>query len=193
MTVLLVAALEEETVAFPADAPILHVGVGKVQAAARLAHHLAITSDRPDLIVNVGTAGGLQGQPLATVSEVVTVHQHDFDQVGVSAFVGRDLEGGPITLSAPTGTVARLATGDRIVAAARDRRGLAATADLVDMEGYAIAAVATRFGIPVRIVKVVSDAADDEVFTTWTETLRHCSEALVSWLAERGISDGAHG
>lgn len=193
MTVLFVAALEEETVAFPADAPILHVGVGKVQAAARLAHHLAVTSDRPNLIINIGTAGGLQGQPLATVIEVGTVHQHDFDQAGVSAFVGRDLEGGPITLSAPAGTVARLTTGDRIVTTERDRRDLAATADLVDMEGYAIAAVATRFGIPVRIVKAVSDAADDETFTTWTGTLRHCSDALVGWLAERGILDGAHG
>ena len=41
----------------------------------------------------------------------------------------------------------------------RDR--LAERADLVDMEGYAVAFACRRLGVPVRLVKHVSDRADD--------------------------------
>jgi adenosylhomocysteine nucleosidase len=187
MTPLFVAALEEETTAFVPEAPVLHVGVGKVQAAVGLAHHLAELTDPPHLIVNLGTAGGLRAQPIGSVVEVAVVHQHDFDRDTASSFVGRELAGGPLRLDAPPGTVARLATGDRIVTDDVDRRRLAVDADLVDMEGYAIAAVAARFGVPVRIVKVVSDSADEGARTSWAETLRHGSERLVAWARGEGL------
>ncbi len=187
MSVWFVAALPEETGSLPAEAPVVHVGVGKVQAATALAHRLAMAPQLPDLVVNLGTAGGLRGQRLGQVVEVATVSQHDFDREGASAFVGRELEGGPLHLDAPAGATARLATGDHVVTDATVRDRLATTTDLVDMEGYAVAATANRFGIPVRIVKVVSDGADDDAARDWPQTLQLCADRLASWVRDSGL------
>jgi len=188
MTVLFVAALEEETSAL-SELDLVHVGVGKVQAAAYLAHHLATSGRRYDLIVNVGTAGALRGQRHAEVVEVGTVLQHDFDRETASAFVGRSVGGGPLALAAPAGTTATLATGDRIVADGEQQQRLAEVADLVDMEGYAVAAVGAAFAIPVRIAKAVSDGADQDAQASWTGTLARCSAALATWITAEGLRD----
>ena len=59
-----------------------------------------------------------------------------------------------------------LASGDVFVADPAVRDPLARRADLVDMEGYAVAYACRRFGVPVRLVKHVSDNAD-EVALDW--------------------------
>jgi adenosylhomocysteine nucleosidase len=187
MDVLFVCALEEESARLPADADVLHLGVGKVQAAAALAGRLADGGARPDLVVNLGTAGGLHGQPTGTIVEVASVVQHDFDHVGVSAFVGRPLPGGPITLPGPDGATGRLVTGDRLITDAGERTLLAEHADVVDMEGYAVAAVCERLRIPVWLVKAVSDGADDTTVTGWHDALDHCAQRLAAWAGERGL------
>lgn len=55
------------------------------------------------------------------------------------------------------------------------------------MEGYAVAAVGERFGIPVRIVKAVSDGADQQAQASWNETLARCSAALAAWIEAAGL------
>lgn len=187
MQVLFVAALAEESEALETSTPVLHLGVGKVQAATSLAHHLATLDRFPELIVNVGTAGALGDQHLGEVHEVSRVHQHDFDQPGLSAFVGRPLPGGPIRLPGPSDARAHLATGDRVILGRRDREALAADADLVDMEGYAVAATCRAFGIPVWLVKAVSDGADDETSMAFHRTLELCSKRLAEWAERRGL------
>jgi adenosylhomocysteine nucleosidase len=187
VSVLFAAALPEESASLAEHVEVLHLGVGKVQAAATLAHHLAAHPE-VDLVVNLGTAGALRSRPIGEVLEVGVVHQHDFDQAGVSAFVGRELPGGPIELPGPAGATARLATGDRVVVAARERASLARHADLVDMEGYAVAAVCGRFGVPVWLTKAVSDSADEEALASWPRALAHCSDALAAWVHERGLA-----
>ena len=187
MRVLFVAALPEESAALTGATDVLHLGVGKVQAAATLGRHLADHGREIDLVVNLGTAGGLHGQPLAEVREVGTVHQHDFDQAGLSSFVGRDLPGGALRLAGPPEARARLATGDRLVLDPRERGRLAGEADLVDMEGYAVASVGAAFGIPVRIVKAVSDSADEQAATTWRDALARCADALAGWAVEQDL------
>lgn len=185
MRVLFVAALEEETEALAAHAEVVHLGVGKVQAAAALAARLA--TDPCDLVVNLGTAGGLHGQPIGEVVEIGTVHQHDFDHAGMSAFVGRALPGGPLAVDGPPGATGRLATGDRLITSAATRAQLAATADVVDMEGYAVAATARAFGREVWLAKAVSDTAGDQVALEWPEALARCSRSLAAWAVERGL------
>ena len=187
MPVLFVAALPEETASLPAGAPVLHVGVGKVQAAATLAHHLATAGRDVDLVVNLGTAGGLRDQRIGDIVEVARVHQHDFDQRGVSRFVGRELPGGPLDLPGPPGAAGRLATGDRVILDAADRARLASDADVVDMEGYAIAAVAAAFGVDAWITKAVSDAADADALVSWRDAMARCAAALAAWADERGL------
>ena len=49
---------------------------------------------------------------------------------------------------------------------------------LVDMESYAYAWVATQFGVPIRIWKAVSDRAQDDANTTWNEAVTACSHQL---------------
>ena len=187
MSVLFVAALEEETVALRRHVPVHHLGVGKVQAAAGLARLLAATP--ADLVVNIGTAGGLHGQALGEVVEVATVYQHDFGHAAISDFVGRPLPGGPLRLDGPPGASARLATGDHLVTAAAERTRLAADADVVDMEGYAIAATTHALGRPVWLAKSVSDGADDGFATTWPDALARCSDALAQWAVSRDLLD----
>jgi adenosylhomocysteine nucleosidase len=183
--VLFVAALPEESARLPADVEVLHLGVGKVQAATTLAARLA--SAPVDLVVNVGTAGGLHGQRLGEIVEVGRVHQHDFDHVGVGAFVGRPVPGGPLALSGPPGAAGRLATGDRVIVSAADRAALAEQADVVDMEGYAVAATARAFGRDVWIVKAVSDGADADAVGTWRDALELCARRLGDWVQAQGL------
>lgn len=187
MQPLFVAALPAETTAFVGHVPVLHVGVGKVQAAAALGHHLATFPERVEVVVNVGTAGGLHAQPVGEVAEVGRVHQHDFDHAGVSAFVGAPLPGGPIDLDDPGGATARLATGDRLVVDPAQRARLAEDADLVDMEGYAVAATCRRFEVPVRLIKAVSDSADADAAMTWKDALERCSAELTAWCDANGL------
>jgi len=190
MKVLFVAALAEEVGALADHVPVLELGVGKVQAATTLAAHLS--RDPADLVVNLGTAGGLSGQPIGEVVEVAQVHQHDFDHHGVSTFVGRPLPGGPIELPGPLNATGRLATGDRIVTDAAERARLAAQADLVDMEGYAVAATTLAFEREVWLVKAISDGADADTVGNWRDTLALCSERLAAWADGRGLLDASH-
>ncbi|MFD9645318.1 nucleoside phosphorylase, partial [Streptomyces sp. NPDC059082] len=63
------------------------------------------------------------------------------------------------------------------------RARLAERAPLVDMEGYALAAAAELAGVPLRIVKHVSDEAGDGAARTWRESVAECARALADWAA----------
>lgn len=188
MRTVFVAALPAESAAIDRHVEVLHLGVGKVQAATILAHHLASHGSDVELVVNLGTAGALAGQPVGEVAEIERVHQHDFDHAGVVAFVGQPLPGGPIDLEPATTTpTARLATGDRLVVDPAERTRLAQDADLVDMEGYAVAATCARFGVPARLVKAVSDNADADAMWSWSRALEHCADPLAAWADTQGL------
>lgn len=187
MPVLFVTALPEESAGLRTLAPVLHTGAGKVQAATTVAHHLAAHHGRVNLVVNAGTAGSLGSYGIGDVAEVAVVFQHDFDHVALSALAGRPLPGGPLELDGPTGARARLATGDRFITDPTERAILAEHADLVDMEGYAVAATCQRFGVPVWIVKCVSDTADDAAATSWRDSLDLASRRLADWARGRGM------
>lgn len=172
---LLVVALEEEARQLDHDGlPVLITGVGKVRAAVTVATLLA--SARPAYVVNLGTAGGLH-PGLEGVHEVGTVVQHDFDDEGVAAVVGHHF-GGPIVLGdGPT-----LATGDRFVSGGPLREALLQHAELVDMEGYAVAAACMAAEVPVRLVKLVSDDAGDDAGRTWADSVADHAHTLAAWV-----------
>jgi adenosylhomocysteine nucleosidase len=158
-----------------------------VQAATTLAHHLARHGSGIDLVVNAGTAGALSDYGVGDVAAVAVVAQHDFDHEALSALAGQPLPGGPITLTGPEGASARLATGDRFITDPVEREVLAKNADLVDMEGYAVAATCRQFGVPVWIVKCVSDAADAGAALSWQEAVHMAARNLARWAEERGL------
>ncbi|MFG2695961.1 nucleosidase [Kitasatospora sp. NPDC048407] len=174
---LLVLALPEEAAYLDAALPVLLTGMGKVNAAAALATVLA-GGPKPSAVVNLGTAGALR-PGLAGTHEIGRVLQHDLDTPLLEQLTGRPMDG-PIDLG-PAGPV--LATGDRFVSSDTERDELARAADLVDMEGYAIATVASRAGLPVRLVKHVSDEAGDGAELSWQASVDGCARLLADWAA----------
>lgn len=178
---LLVVAVHEEADALDDDLPVLITGPGKVNAA--IAVSSALRSARPSSVINIGTAGGLH-DGLHGVHEIATVLQHDFDVEAVRMLMKRDY-GEPIALD--TGAAAAtmvLATGDCFVADPKVRSALSKTAHVVDMEGYAVAQAARAAGVPVRLVKLVSDDADEDAARTWMETVGEHSRTLSRWVRD---------
>ncbi|MEU6540463.1 nucleosidase [Streptomyces sp. NPDC047000] len=174
---LIVAAVEEEAARLDDRFPVLITGMGKVNAATALAVTLS-EGGPPREIVNLGTAGALKEgfHGLQVISRVL---QHDLDTALLHTLSGR-VYGAPLTVVQAPGPT--LATGDTFVTdpAVRDR--LAEEADLVDMEGYAVVAVARRLGVPVRLVKYVSDRADESARTTWPDAVDHAAGILAGWV-----------
>jgi adenosylhomocysteine nucleosidase len=107
------------------------------------------------------------------------VIQHDFASVAIEAVTGIGF-GPPIALGdGPT-----LATGDQFVAGGPVRDALAAQADLVDMEGYAVAAACVEAGATARLVKLVSDDADEHALRSWTDTVSDHAHTLAAWVTD---------
>jgi len=171
---LLVVALEEEAQHFPDDLPILFLGVGKVNAGIRMAEVLAHT--KPSEIINIGTAGGL-ATGIDGIHDIGTVMQHDLNDDVLFELVNRYF-GQPITLK--DGPV--LATGDNFVTDPVKHAELSAHAQMVDMEGYAVVVAAQRAGVPVRLIKIVSDDANAASIRTWKETVEDNSRLLGDWI-----------
>lgn len=175
---LLVVALEEEaTHLHVSELPVLVTGAGKVNAAIAVASILAEWS--PTRVVNLGTAGALHDGMTGT-HLIRTVIQHDLDDDALFALSGLHF-GEPVHLadSGPT-----LATGDAFVADEATRARLAERADLVDMEGYAVVRAAMAAGVPVTLVKQVSDNAGEGAGRSWRQSVDDCAEVLGAWARE---------
>ncbi|MFC5720881.1 nucleosidase [Streptomyces gamaensis] len=177
---LLVLAVKEEAAHLDGSLPVLLTGMGKVNAAAALATVLA-RGPLPSCVVNLGTAGAL-GAGWSGTHEISVVIQHDLDTDVLQSLTG-ETYGAPLKL-AGSGTGPTLATGDLFVSEEAARERLAARADLVDMEGYALASVAGRAGVPVRLVKHVSDEAGEGAARSWRESVDDCARALAAWAGD---------
>jgi adenosylhomocysteine nucleosidase len=173
---LLVVALDLEAAQLGDRLPVLLTGVGKVRAATSVARLLA--TSRPSVVVNIGTAGGLR-HGLDGVHEIGTVIQHDFASEAIERITGVGF-GPPIVL----GGGLTLATGDQFVQGGPVRDALAQRADLVDMEAYAVAAACREADVPVRVVKLVSDDADEHALRSWVDTVSDHARTLAAWVDE---------
>ena len=179
MTVLVVSATPEEAVHVPDRMKVLITGVGKVfaapAAAAALAEDPSITQ-----VVNIGSAGALHDH-LEGLHEITAVWNHDLSAEALRNF-GYDPKEWLTLPGADEGvSPVRLATGDMFVSDPLVRSRLAAQADLVDMEGYAIAWACRQAGVPVRLVKHVSDKADEGALD-WPTLVDLSARALAQWL-----------
>ncbi len=175
---LVVAATQAEAAYVPRHLPVIVTGLGKTAAAVTTAHALA-TVDRAGLtVVNIGTAGALR-PGLIGLHLPGTVLNHDLPgdtirALGYDPEESLEVEGGEDTV---------LASGDVFVADPVVRDALARRADLVDMEGYAVVYACRRFGVPVRVVKHVSDNADEGALD-WPARVDHSAHTLGAWLKE---------
>lgn len=179
MSVLVVAATAAEAVHVPSSMPLVITGLGKTAAAVATARALASYDDLSGLtVVNIGTAGALVGG-LSGLHEPGVVINHD-----INADVVRSLGYDPEERLEVGASEVVLASGDVFVSdpAVRDR--LALVAQLVDMEGYAVAYAARQFGVPVRLVKHVSDDADESALD-WPTRVEASAVELGRWLSEQ--------
>lgn len=175
---LIVVALEEEaTHLHDLGLPMLVTGAGKVNAAVALAAVLG--EHTPSMVINMGTAGALR-PGITGIHQIARVTQHDLDDAALFSLTGQHF-GEPLEL-ADDGLV--LTTGDVFVSDAASRDHLAQHADLVDMEGYAVARAARAAQVHAVLVKVVSDNAGEQAGRSWRETVDDCAEQLGSWLRE---------
>ncbi|MFN3931510.1 MAG: 5'-methylthioadenosine/S-adenosylhomocysteine nucleosidase [Brevundimonas sp.] len=187
-TVLCVMAAEPEYgPALRARIRPLITGVGPVEAAAGVAHALAVLQAEgalPDLIVSLGSAGS-RTLDHARVYRVATVSYRDMDASALGFPKGETpfprlpailpLTEGPAAL--PT---ARLATGASVVSGASYD---AIDADMVDMETFAVVRAAARFGVPVLGLRGVSDGRSDlSALEHWTDALAEVDQALAEAL-----------
>ncbi|MFJ3890948.1 nucleosidase [Streptomyces rubrogriseus] len=173
---LLVLAVEEEAQYLDTSLPVLLTGMGKVNAATALAAALA-RGPLPSEVVNLGTAGALRSGWNGT-HVIGTVVQHDLDSDTLRTLTGVTY-GAPLTIGDPDGPT--LATGDSFVDSEAARARLAERAPLVDMEGYALATAALRANVGIRLVKHVSDDADEGAAKSWRESVATCARALAIW------------
>ncbi|HEY0890588.1 MAG TPA: nucleosidase [Nocardioides sp.] len=175
MSVLVVSATAAEAAHVPSHLSVLVTGIGKVAAASAVARALA-ADPAVDLVVNIGSCGALR-DGLGGVFEVGRVLNHDLS-AGALRAIGYDpeewLEVGPAPIA--------LATGDLFVHETTTRLRLAEQAHLVDMEGYAVAWACRAAGVPVRLVKHVSDNADEESLD-WASLVDASARDLGAWLA----------
>lgn len=185
-TTLFVSATREEAAHLPAGTDLLITGVGTLSSAIRLTRELAGRTQLPDRIINIGTAGALRDD-VNGIFEVSYVYQHDFSSDLISQMMGRPHPNGrilPVTGRLPS---VRLATGDAFISDTTTRDRLAVNADLCDMEGAAVVAVADSFGIPVTLLKQVSDNADEAAATTWFEAVDAGARELYDALLTHGF------
>ncbi len=179
---LVVVAVDLEAKELQTSLPILITGVGKIASGHAVLATLGplAPTQRPAMVLNMGTAGalidGISGTHL-----IGRVLQHDLDGLAIEALVGHNPTPDLMLGDGPT-----LATGDRFIATESERRALAQRAQLVDMEGYAVARAAMALGVEVALVKHVSDNANEAASLTWAQSVTACSHHLGTWLAGQG-------
>jgi len=161
--------------------PVLYTGLGKVNAAYRLAKALAewrAGDGRLPHVVNFGTVGSSK---LAAGSVVACRRfvQRDMDVSGLGFSLGTtpfedvpaELEFAPLFPELPEGVCG---TGDRF-----ETGKPLVDCDVIDMEAYALAKVCYLEGAAFGAVKFVTDGADGNAGVDWQANLPRAARAFV--------------
>ena len=176
-----------------ADVTVLHSGVGKVSAA--MVAQYAVDHFRPDYLIVTGIAGAVSGH-LALGDVVVSRDcvQHDLDVTALGVPVGqvprtehRFLAADPRLVALAMATevpgqrvvAGRILTGDQFVAAtaaSRQERLRSLNGTVVEMEGAAVALVATVNRVPFVIIRSVSDHAAGSAPADFRACLRRAAD-----------------
>ncbi|MTH33343.1 5'-methylthioadenosine/S-adenosylhomocysteine nucleosidase [Paracoccus limosus] len=161
----------------------LMTGVGPVEAAVELTAALAALQAAgrlPQLVVSLGSAGSRVLQQ-AQVYQVSAVEYRDMDASALGFAKGQTpfLDLPPrvgLDLVLPDIPQATLATGASIVSGAGYE---ATTAEMVDMETFAILRTCQRFGLPMIGLRGISDGSTElSGLIDWTQYLHLVDERL---------------
>ncbi|MCD8164967.1 MAG: nucleosidase, partial [Bacteroides sp.] len=174
--ILIVYAVEGEyvPVTFPGcEVKMVMTGVGKANAAMKLTR--AICEERPDLVINMGTAGTLDHE----VGDLFVCRHfvdRDYESVrlpGLSyeiVFSGEIMPGEDWKEPAVRSGICN--TGDNFVTYTEGFVG-----DVVDMEAFALAVVCREFNIPLVAVKYVTDLIGQNSVEHWEDKLSDARKA----------------
>lgn len=171
----LVFALDSEAGNEFDDFNKIFTGIGKVNATYSLLKYLK--NYKPDLIINLGTAGGF-GFEKGEVVCCTKFIQRDMDvrELGFELYK-TPLSDDPIILDYGL----KINGLHEEVCGSGDHFETTHSTDaynVVDMEAYALALVAKRENIPFLCLKYISDAADDSAATDWSEEVHKAAVKL---------------
>jgi len=157
---------------------LVYSGVGKINAS--LATLKAIEQHQPKQIINFGTAGKINPS-LEGLLEISKVLQRDMDAEplaprGKTPFCDRPSE----YLSSGEYVCG---SGDSFVTAP-DPWLLSQGIDVVDMELFAIAYIATHYQIPWHSYKYITDEANETAATAWHQKVNHGQDAFIAKLKQ---------
>jgi len=175
----IITALENELdpKRLPPDTVVVYAGIGKVNAA--IATFKAIQAYRPREIINFGTVGRIN-PALSGLLDIGKVVQRD-------VFAEPLAPRGKVPFSmrpdayVSDGGVYVCGSGDSFVTE-RDPWLIAQAIDVVDMELFAIAAVAHDADIPWRSFKYITDDADASAGADWHKGVQHGEELFLEQL-----------
>lgn len=166
MKYIIVTALEDEAQGLEKFAPVIHTGIGKVNACIKL--YEAIIKYNPDLVINYGTAGAISG--LTGLHKVAHFVQADMDvrgldfPRGITPLMGEEL---------PSKSGILLGTSDSFITNPNNQlEGLDLELDLVDMEGYALKRVCEHHNTDFESYKFISDDANHEAGKDWQNKVK---------------------
>ena len=183
MKYIIVTALKDESIGLEQFAPVVHTGIGKINASIKL--YEAILTFRPQLVLNYGTAGGVAD--LFGLHKVAHFIQSDMDvrgldfPRGITPFMNEEL---------PPKAGVVLATGDSFITnAEKQLEGLGIEIDLVDMEAYALKRVCDHHNIKFEAYKFISDQADENAGGDWKSAISKGTNLFVEVLQKQyGLS-----
>ncbi|MDO4254555.1 MAG: nucleosidase [Kocuria sp.] len=181
---LVVAAHPAETAHLPPDTDVVLTGIGMSRAATCVTRAIMQRCPTPEersklTLVNLGSCGGLA--PTAHgIFEPSTVINRDIDGDSMRALGTDPQDSIPLADLGQPGDGSVLATGDSFIADDAVRDALAQRADLVDMEGFAVAVACRELGVRLRMVKHISDHADEQALA-WADQVDQSARALARW------------
>ena len=175
MNILVTYAIEQEKidVSFPdCTVDYCKTGIGKVNAALAVAD--AVAGQKPDLILNVGTAGSVDKEvdSIVICDTFVDRDMKKCKDFGVDFHFDFKKELQDIPLIRHWNTANICNTGDLFVTEIIDE------ADAFDMENFAVAALCKRRGIPFVSVKYITDKIGENSVKHWADKLTDAKTGL---------------
>ena len=179
--ILIICALEQETVGQLEDYDVLYTGVGKVNATYKLTQKFGkFGSYIPyDLIINYGTAGSRKS-PIGELVDCTKFIQRDLDVRGLGFMKHQtpyESPNGmvilyrtepPSPLFNPIGKNHTCGTGDSFVESLEKGDS---NIDVFDMEAYALAKVCRYYKVPFISFKYITDGANESSPKDWGKNL----------------------
>ena len=180
--ILIVCALELETVGQLEDWNVLYTGVGKVNATLKLTQrlhssHLHYLPKMPKLVINYGTAGSRE-LPIGELVDCTKFTQRDMNVTGLGFMQGQTpfenliptvLDYDHVEFN-PISKKLRCGTGDNFV-----DNNIDSYSDVFDMEAYALAKVCYHYDIPFISFKYITDNANEHSAGDWVD---NCSDGV---------------